>query len=94
MSKQIRTLTKTQLCYIFDLCNATGSRCYYSRLRIDFFNDKALSEMGISLEDYERATRGRPFSYMQTRKIVDYFKISREELDAVMGFKPASQSAI
>lgn len=93
MSRQ-RTLTKTQLCYIFNLCNATGGRCYYSRLRIDFFNDKALAEMGISQAEYDRATRGRPFSYAQTQRIIGYFQISPEEIEEALGAKPAQYSQV
>lgn len=74
-----RVLTKTQLCDIFELCSMDGRR-YYHRLRSDFFTDDALSRMGITAEEYNQATRGKPFTYDQTTRIINYFKITEDEL--------------
>lgn len=77
--KIIRTITKAQLCEVLGLTSSSG-RCYYSRLRKEYFTDEALKKLGMPEKRY-LAVRNKPFNFFETERICDLFKISHEEIE-------------
>ncbi|MEL6140315.1 MAG: hypothetical protein AAFU67_01715, partial [Bacteroidota bacterium] len=73
-----KTLYKSELADIFGLRAASG-RIYYTKLRELYFTDEALNKLGISPEDYAKV-RQRPFDYIQTQRIIEFFNITPEEI--------------
>lgn len=73
MVKQI--ITKKEICVHFGLVSPSGKTIYYKKLREHFFNDQALTDLGISPDEYTSLRGGKPFTFHQSRKILEYFDI-------------------
>ncbi len=71
------TLSKKDLCVIFDLVSANGA-CNYVKLRTHFITDSILQELGMSEEAYRFV---RIFTRTQSKKLIKLLELEVEELD-------------
>ncbi len=85
----IRTINKKDLCIIFGLVSPSGRTIYYRKLIQHYFTREVLDKIGLEPEEYADLRGGKPFSYEQTRTIIEVFNISEDELEAISSPKAA-----
>lgn len=74
-----RLMTKGDLCEIFGFVSKSSGEKYYGQLRKMILTDEVLEQIGIDPERYEEITGRMTFNYLETKKIVDFFKIDPAE---------------
>lgn len=77
----IRRISKKELAIIFGFYSRGSGRAKTQRLREEVFTDLVLAEIGITKDTYRRR---RIFMPTETAKIVDYFQIKPNELEALV----------
>lgn len=77
----IRRISKKELAIIFGFYSRGSGRAKTQRLREEVFTDLVLAEIGITEDTYRRR---RIFMPTETAKIVDYFQIKPNELEALV----------
>lgn len=76
----IRLLSKGSLCIIFGEYARGSMKNYYGKLRQYYFTNEVLSEIGITPDRYDEIKGGQTFTFHESRQIIDYFKITEDEL--------------
>lgn len=66
------TISKKQICTWLGLIHP-GGKIDYTALRREYFTDKALKILDIDPEQYKQK---RKFDTIQSKKILDYFKLT------------------
>lgn len=79
----IRLLNKASLCYIFGEYTRGSNKPYYSKLRQFYFTDEVLQELNISEDRYNEVNGGHSFTFSESIRIIQYFKISLDELSII-----------
>src|SRR5690606_3141484 len=82
-SMKIRTINKKELCILFGLYAQKSNRAYYSLLKKRYFTPQALKEMGISEQEFDSVKCGRHFNYDQTRRIIQHFNVTEDEMEGI-----------
>ena len=75
-----RLLCKADLCHIFGEYSRKTGKCYYEKLRRDYFTDEVLEALQITVARWRQITGGRRFSYPESQRIIAYFEIQAEEM--------------
>ncbi|MCB0707437.1 MAG: hypothetical protein KDC34_19105 [Saprospiraceae bacterium] len=78
-----RRLSKGDLCRIFGLYSRSSGIVYYQTLRNDYFTDEDLEALGITRKRYNNIKGSRQFSFAESRRIIEYFKIESYEIDQI-----------
>lgn len=77
----LRVLSKADLCRIFGLYSLKSGRTYPKKLRSVYFTDAALESLNIPFERYQSVVGLATFTYPESQRIIEYFKIEACELE-------------
>lgn len=70
-------ISKKQLAILFDFHSHKTGRHYTDRLRAQVFTDTVLEELEIDPDTYKKT---RTFDAGTTKRILDYFQITKDDL--------------
>lgn len=82
---KVRLLDKATLCIIFGEYSKSSFTYYYTNLRQRYFTDEVLSDLGISIERYRSVIGGNYFTFAESKRIIEYFDITEDELQEFDG---------